>query len=191
MRSATLRHTDPMRPLHAPTLSDGEVRLRALTPADIPALVDACRDPEISRWTRVPFPYLREDAERFLAINETEAAAGEGIALAVADEPWDRLIGTIGLMEINSGRGEIGYWIAAPERGRGIATRAVVLLSDWARTELGLAELIILAHRDNRPSQRVAESAGFTDTGELRSVLRMPADRRHGYKLYALREHVP
>ena len=180
-----------MRALHAPTLSDGEVGVRGLTRADIPALVEACRDPEISRWTRVPFPYLREDAERFLAISAGEAAAGEGLALAVTDAPSDRLIGTIGLMGVEDGSGEIGYWIAAADRGRGVATRAVVLLTDWARTELGLTELAILAHRDNRPSQRVAESAGYTDTGEIRSVPRMPGDRRHGYKLYLRRAPAP
>lgn len=176
-----------MAPLRAPTLSDGEVGLRALRPADIPALVEACRDPEIPRWTRVPSPYLREDAERFLAITATEATAGEGIALAVTAAAEDRLIGTIGLMDIRADRGEIGYWIAAPERGRGVATRAVTLLSDWAHGQLGLRELRILAHRDNRPSQRVAESAGFADTGELRSLPRMPPELEHGYKLYVRR----
>ena len=35
------------------------------------------------------------------------------------------------------GHGEIGYWVAAEARGRGIATRAVRLLADWARDELG------------------------------------------------------
>jgi RimJ/RimL family protein N-acetyltransferase len=173
--------------LRAPTLSDGDVTLRGLVPSDIPALVEACRDPEIPRWTRVPSPYLREDAERFLAIAATEAATGEGIALAITAATRDRLIGTIGLMEIGDGKGEIGYWIAAPERGRGVATRAVALLSEWAHDELGLAELEILAHGDNRPSQRVAESAGFTDTGQVRSVARMPEAQSHGYKVYIRR----
>ena len=156
--------------------------------ADIPAIVAACQDPEIPRWTRVPSPYLREDAERFLAIAATEARAGEGVALAVCDAD-DRLIGTIGLMEVDRerGYGEIGYWIAAAARGRGAATRAVALVRDWAHAELGLAEIEILAHRDNRPSQLVAERAGFADTGELRSVARMPERIRDGYKVYVWR----
>ena len=83
------------------------------------------------------------------------------------------------------GYGEIGYWTAAPARGRGAATRAVALLRDWAHAELGLSEIEILAHRDNRPSQRVAERAGFADTGELRAVPRMPPGKRDGYQVYA------
>jgi RimJ/RimL family protein N-acetyltransferase len=175
-------------PIVAPTLSDGEIAVRPLARADIPDIVAACSDPEIPRWTRVPSPYTREDAEQFIAIAATEAAAGEGVALAVADA-GGRLIGTVGLMDVDRerGSGEIGYWTAAAARGRGAATRAVALLRDWAHSELGLGELEILPHRDNRPSQRVAERAGFTDTGEIRSVPRMPERIRDGYKVYVWR----
>jgi RimJ/RimL family protein N-acetyltransferase len=171
-----------------PELSDGEIAVRPFAAADIPALVAACQDPEIPRWTRVPSPYLREDAERFLAIASAEAAAGDGVALAIAGA-GGRLVGTIGLMEVDdaTGYGEIGYWTAKEARGRGAATRAVVLLRDWAHAELGLSAIEILAHRDNRPSQLVAERAGFDDTGELRTVARMPERIRHGYKVYAWR----
>ncbi len=182
-----LRHTGAMPAIRAPRLFDGDVGLRGLVASDIPAMVTACQDPEIPRWTRVPSPYLREDAERFLAVAAAEAAAGVGVALAVTIAAQDRLIGTVGLMDLNGGGGEIGYWIAAPVRGRGVASRAVRLLRGWAHAELGLDALEIFAHRDNRPSQRVAESAGFASTGEIRSVPRMPPGRRDGYKVYAWR----
>ena len=173
-----------MPPIVPPTLSDGEIGVRPLRDGDVPAIVAACQDPEIPRWTRVPTPYLREDAHRFLAVAASEAAAGEGVALAICDAS-DRLIGTVGLMELDRpGYAEIGYWIAAQARGRGAATRAVALVRDWAHAELGVTTLEILAHRDNRPSQVVAERAGFTDTGERRSVPRMPERIRDGYKVY-------
>jgi RimJ/RimL family protein N-acetyltransferase len=173
-----------MTALTAPTLTDGEITVRGLREADIPAIVAACQDPAISRWTRVPSPYTREDAVLFLASVVTEAAAGEGIALAVADGD-DRLIGTVGLMELDGdGSGEIGYWTAAKARGRGCTRRAVVLLRDWAHQALGLTTIEILAHRDNRPSQLVAERAGFADTGEIRTIKRMPPGRQDGYKRY-------
>jgi RimJ/RimL family protein N-acetyltransferase len=175
----------------APTLTDGEIAVRPLRESDVPAIVAACQDPEISRWTRVPSPYTVEDARRFLAIAATEAAAGEGVALAVADAR-DRLVGTVALFGLDgTGRGEIGYWTAAHARGRGVATRAVILLRDWAHAELGTTTLEILAHRDNRPSQLVAERAGFSDTGELRSVPRMPERIRDGYKVYVWRAARP
>jgi RimJ/RimL family protein N-acetyltransferase len=176
-----------MRRIVPPTLSDGEVVVRGLRDGDIPAIVAACQDPEIPRWTRVPSPYTREDAAQFLAVVAAEAAAGEGIALAVTDAD-DRLLGTVGLMGIEGGgSGEIGYWTAPEARGRGLTTRAVVLLRDWARDALGLELIEILAHRDNRPSQVVAERAGFADSGETRTVPRMPSGRQDGYKRYVWR----
>jgi RimJ/RimL family protein N-acetyltransferase len=169
----------------APRLTDGVIVVRGLRESDIPAILAACRDPEIPRWTRVPSPYTREDAERFLAISAADARAGAGVALAVADLD-DRLIGTVGLMNLDgAGYGEIGYWTAAAARGRGATTRAVVLLRDWAHAALGLTTIDVLPHRDNLASQRVAERAGFTDTGEIRTVARMPPGRREGYKRYS------
>jgi len=169
--------------LVAPTLSDGDVGIRPLREADVPALVAACQDPEISRWTRVPSPYTVEDARQFLAIAASEAAGGRGLALAITDA-GDRLIGTIGLMELDGETGEIGYWVAAEARGKGVAVRATVLLRDWAHAELGLREIEVLPHRDNAPSQRVAERAGFTDSGALRRIARMPPGRQDGYMVY-------
>ena len=38
-------------------ISDDVIRLRLRTDADNPAIVAACHDPEIVRWTRVPESY--------------------------------------------------------------------------------------------------------------------------------------
>jgi RimJ/RimL family protein N-acetyltransferase len=176
-----------MTAIVVPTLTDGVITVRGLRESDIPAIVAACRDPEIPRWTRVPSPYTREDAERFLAIAAAEARAGAGVALAVADAD-DRFLGTVGLMELDDeGHGEIGYWTAPEARGQGVTARAVALVRDWAHTALGVTTIDVLPHRDNLPSQRVAERAGFTDTGEIRSVPRMPPGRQEGYKRYVWR----
>ena len=182
------RHTAGMAAILPPRLRDGELLLRPMEERDVPAMVAACQDPEISRWTRVPVPYTAEDARRFMAIAAASAAAGDGVALIVAG-PGDVLAGTIGLMEVDRGRGrgEIGYWLAAGARGKGVATRAVVLLRDWAHAELGLDELEVMPHRDNAASNAVAVRAGFVDTGEVVRVQRMPPGRRDGYRRYVWR----
>jgi RimJ/RimL family protein N-acetyltransferase len=168
-----------------PTLTDGTVTVRPLRDADAPALVRACQDPEIPRWTRVPQPYTLEDARGFAAVAATEAAAGLGVALVVTDA-GGVLLGTIGLMEVdrNKGSGELGYWLAREARGRGAATRAVRLVTGWAAEELGLRRLEILTLPGNVASARVAERAGFTATGETRRVARMPPGRRDGYVVH-------
>lgn len=163
-----------------PTLSDGRLTLRPPRLGDVPALVDACQDPEISRWTRVPSPYAEEDARAWI---ESEI---EGVRLFVVDEN-DRLLGTVALMELDgAGYGEIGYWVAAAARGRGVAGGAVALLRDWAAAELGLTLIEMLVHRDNAASLRVPPRAGFEETGELRDApARLEQDTGPVYVVFA------
>lgn len=64
------------------------------------------------------------------------------------------------------------YWVAAPARGRGLATWALAALADRAFAELGLFRLE-LGHRvENVASCRVATGAGFAVEGIERSKLR-------------------
>ncbi len=73
------------------------------------------------------------------------------------------LLGATGLNVIDWERraADVGYWVAAPARGRGVATRAVRLVATWAFTVLGLEHLDLRPHRDNIVSQAVARGAGF------------------------------
>ena len=65
---------------------------------------------------------------------------------------------------------EIGYWVRAEARGRGVATRAVRLAAGWAFDQGDVVRLQLRADVHNRASQRVAENAGFQREGVLRSV---------------------
>jgi RimJ/RimL family protein N-acetyltransferase len=160
--------------MELPTLRDDDLVLRPKRPQDAAAITAACQDPEIPRWTLVPSPYTRAHADEFILTSEAEAAAGTSVSLLAVDAAADRLLGSFSLMELDRAPryGEIGYWVAATERGRGVAPRAVRLLTGWAQRELGLERIEILAHRDNAPSRRVAEKAGYRDSGELRACPR-------------------
>jgi RimJ/RimL family protein N-acetyltransferase len=164
--------------MELPTLRDGGLVLRPKVPGDADALTAACQDPEIQRWTFVPSPYTRADADHYIALSEQEAAAGTAVHLVAVDAEDGRVLGSFSIMELDRepGYGEIGYWVAAEARGRGIATRAVRLLTDWGRAELGLTRLEILPHKDNEASKRVAEKAGYRDTGQLVAPVRGESD---------------
>jgi len=153
-----LRHPDP-------PLSDGVITLRAKSRRDVDTLTLLCADPAIPRWTRVPSPYTREDALSWIAVCELELAAGRAIDWLAVDEA-DDVLASVGVQSIDGPTAEIGYWVAAHARGRGVATRAVRLASDWALRELGLEVLEIIAHEDNPASQGVARAAGYTVSGE-------------------------
>ena len=158
-----LRHPDP-------PLRDGVITLREKRMEDVDALVDLCQDPAIPRWTRVPVPYTREDALSWIAASELELTTGTAIDWLAVDEQ-DDVVASVAIQDIRRDRGvgEIGYWVAARARGRGIATRAVRLVARWARDELRLRTLEIMVHEDNLASQGVARAAGFQQTGERRA----------------------
>ena len=160
-------------------LEDGDVVLRPFVDEDIPAIVAACQDPEIPRWTSVPSPYTEEDARRYLA------GAPNMYAFAVVDRDTGVLLGSVGFQLLNHSRATFGYWVAREARGRGVATRALRLLSRWALSEHGLARVQLIVEPENVASIRVAENAGFQREALLRSYIELKGRRRDVY-LYAL-----
>ena len=146
-----------------PPLRDDVVALRDWARRDAAALVEICQDAEIPRWTLAPSPYGMADAHRFLNHVEDGWATGATATLAIVDTYDGRLLGNAGLQAIDWDQqaADVGYMLAAPARGRGLATRAVGLLADWAFGPLGLSRLEIRAEVGNAPSQAVAQRAGF------------------------------
>jgi RimJ/RimL family protein N-acetyltransferase len=152
----------------------------------LPALETACQDPEISHWIPfVPHPYTRADAEHYVRACVASDEA-ERRPFAIVD-PSGHLLGSIDL-RINSHqyRGHVGYWVAAPARGRGVCTDALRLLSRWALDELELQRLELITDPDNLASQRVAEKVGFQREGVLRAHLRHPDGRIRDSVMFSL-----
>ena len=158
-------------------LTDGVVTLRPLRDADVPAIVAACSDPETSRFTtELPHPYTESDARSYVSYSADCLRGVDRRPLAIADSGTDVLVGAI---EVRLGdEGSVGYWVAPEARGRGVATRALTLLSRWAVTEGGVLRLVLTTHPENMASQRVAEKAGFVREGVLRSHTRFREGRR-------------
>ncbi len=161
-------------------LCDGPTALRPWRDSDLRQLVDACQDPEISRWTRVPSRYGESDARRYLQHRYDMAFGGLAAPFAIVRAPDGELLGSITLTRIvwEHARAEVGYWLAEPARGEGHATRAVTLACEWGFQQLGLDRIALLAATDNGASQRVAERSGFAREGVLRSYMRHLTERR-------------
>jgi RimJ/RimL family protein N-acetyltransferase len=73
-------------------------------------------------------------------------------------------IGTHGPVD-EAGRVEIGYGLAAPSRGQGYGSEAVLAVTGWllSQPEVRLVQAHTLT--DNLPSRRVLEKAGFRYLG--------------------------
>ena len=155
-------------------LIDGETALRAWRDSDLRPLVVACQDPEISRWTRVPYPYGPSDARAYLLQRHDTLHAGTAAPFAIVSAAdRDQQLGSISLMRFSwqHARAEVGYWLAEDARGQGHVTRAVRLITEWGFRHLGLERIDLLAATGNPASQRVAERCGFTREAVLRSYL--------------------
>jgi RimJ/RimL family protein N-acetyltransferase len=156
-------------------LVEGPTALRPWRDADVPWVVEACRDPEIPRWTAVPSPYRESDARAFMARRHDSLNAGTEAPFAILKrEDVDHgLLGSISLLRFawEDLRCEVGYWLAPEARGNGHATRAVARICGWGFETLGLERIELHAATGNLHSHRVAERAGFTREAVLRSHL--------------------
>jgi [ribosomal protein S5]-alanine N-acetyltransferase len=176
----------PEIPLPDPPLADGEVLLRPFDRDDERAIVEAVQDPEIPRWTSIPAPYRDRDAKEYVARAERDRRAGRELGLAIVDRHDGALLGGIGLvMDGPQRRAEVGYWVAAGARRRGVGTRALRLLAGWAIDRLGVKRVELLANPANEASQRLAEAAGFKREGLLRSY-RVRKGRREDLVMFSL-----
>jgi RimJ/RimL family protein N-acetyltransferase/nitrite reductase/ring-hydroxylating ferredoxin subunit len=158
---------DPPRP----PLTDGVITLRPFRADDAAAVAEACQDPDIARWIpMIPIPYSIDHARAFILMTLEHWHEGTGCEFAIADAATDRLLGSIGLhLSKIPNRLAIGYWVAAAERGRGIAVRAVRLVARWAFDRFGGERLSLWTLPGNVASQCVAEKAGFRFEGVLRN----------------------
>ena len=108
---------------------------------------------------RMPSPYAQSDAIAFIS-SCTQADPETNFAIVVDGA----VAGSIGLTpghDIYRRSAEIGYWLGARWRGRGIATIALQGVSQWAFENFDLVRLHAAVFTWNPASARVLEKAGF------------------------------
>jgi RimJ/RimL family protein N-acetyltransferase len=155
----------------SPPLADDLIRLEPLEQRHaLPLLAAVVGDDEIPRYTRVPANpdegFVRSWIRRYERGWEDGTSAGFA-ALDLAGN----LLGFASIVRLDrlAAEGEIGYVVGKEARGRGVATRAVQLLTRWSFEDLGLERLELLINPENTGSERVAERAGYRFEGVLRS----------------------
>jgi RimJ/RimL family protein N-acetyltransferase len=149
-------------------LTGRTVRLRPWREDDVDAVLAACQDAEIQRWTEVPVPYRREHAAGFVGVMAARTRAAGGGQFAVETLDGSGPVGAMTLFPPRDGVGGAGYWTVAAHRSRGFTGEALRILAAWAFDDLGLRRLELVVHPANAGSRRVAESAGFVAEGVLR-----------------------
>jgi RimJ/RimL family protein N-acetyltransferase len=155
----------------ASPLADDTIRLEPLEQRHAPKLLTVIDgDPDIARFTRVPaepdLTFVRSWIRRY----ENGWNDGSCAGFAIVDHD-DALLGFAALVQadLDAGEAELGYVVAQAARGRGLATRALRLLTDWSFEGLRLERLELMISPDNVGSERVADRAGYRFEGVLRS----------------------
>jgi RimJ/RimL family protein N-acetyltransferase len=152
-------------------LNTERLLLRTVGPQDTDAVYEAAQDPDIQRWTTIPSPYLREHAEAFVGQVVPDGWADASTFTFGVFLPSGELVGMLGLAMRSLGVAEVGFWAARAHRGNGYVTEATLAASRWAFTQLSVDRVEWRAEVGNAGSRAVAERAGFTIEGVLRSAI--------------------
>lgn len=148
-------------------------------------------DPYIySRTLMLPANYGESDAQWFLNYSKEQTDKfGHALNFAIRD-PDGNLIGGIGFLGMNSSpaiahKDELGYWMAAAFRGKGIMTDAVRKMIDYGFTVRQLSRIEAHLYAFNVESEAVLKRCGFTQEGYLRKAY-YRNNEYHDAKLYAI-----
>ena len=122
-------------------LSKEELTLRPFRSEEMDRLALLCNNKKI--WDNVrdvlPHPYTIKDASEFICLCRLETPQ-----TTFAIEYCGELSGCIGLVpqaDVYRLGAELGYWIGEPYWGKGIATKAVELISAYGFQQLGLERI--------------------------------------------------
>ena len=115
---------------------------------------------------RFPHPYTHADARNWLD-SVVGVSPETNFAIAVDDEA----VGGIGFTvqpDVGVRSAEIGYWLGEEFWGRGIATGALIAVTDYAFKNYDLCRLYAHVFEWNPGSARVLEKAGYEFEGRLK-----------------------
>ena len=145
-----------------PEVTTSRLVLRDLRTGDAAAVAAGAGDRRVAQYLiQVPSPYPVALARRWVTHRMGWWELGRGVTFAITlhDEP-DALIGTVSLRRYTRDRrAELGYWLAAPAWGKGLATEAARAAVDFGFRELGLARVYAQVLAGNRASLGVVRQA--------------------------------
>ncbi len=142
--------------------------LRPFSAEDAPSLARFAEDVTVWRNLRdaFPHPYTLDHARGFI---EHVQGRPSGCHLAIVIE--GQAVGSIGLKlgeDVERVSAELGYWLGAPFRGRGVMTEAIRAFTDESFERFSLTRIFALPFAHNTASCRALEKAGFTLEATLR-----------------------
>jgi [ribosomal protein S5]-alanine N-acetyltransferase len=151
---------------------------RLISPADAAGLAELLT---ANRAFLMPFEPLRSEGYftaggQLAGITDALQRHADGVILPHVIVDADRIVGRITLNGIVRGpllSCSVGYWLAEPATGRGLATAALREIAGIAFGELGLHRIQAETLLHNVASQRVLQRNGFVRIGMAPAYLRI------------------
>ncbi|MEU1898572.1 GNAT family protein [Nocardiopsis dassonvillei] len=168
-------------------LDDG-AELRPLEPwnaAELLGCVDSARE-HLSAWTHLAHRVVdRSSARRLLQEYADRQARDSGRYLGIWDE--GELVGGALFRAFDTRLGvcEVGVWVVPKARGKGLATRALWTMTDWAIRGRGLHRVELRTSPANAETRAVAERLGMRREGTLRQAVPV-GGVRHDSEVWAV-----
>lgn len=133
-------------------------------------------------------PYTEKNAEEFIKRQDNS-----DMEKVFAIDYNGELCGLVGLIlqkDVYRKSAEIGYWIGEPFWGKGIATKAVELITEYAFDELKLIRIFAGAFEYNVGSMKVLEKNGFQKEGISKKMVFKNEKIWDEHKYYLLNEQI-
>jgi len=147
------------------------ILLRHLAENDAEFLYTHVSNPNVRKQLRqLPDPYLIEHAHEFISKTLSDSESGDEFHFAVELVETRQITGVIGSFYPGENRdvAEIGYWLGEEFWGRGFATEAVKLFTEFLRKEKNVKSFVAHVFENNFGSIRVLEKNGFISAGLAR-----------------------
>ncbi|MGH3949359.1 MAG: GNAT family N-acetyltransferase [Pseudonocardiaceae bacterium] len=144
---------------------------------DRPALIPAFADPEMRRYVPQYTIDTLEQAGEYVASRAAEWADGLRCSWAIAEPTSGRLLGEVGLknLDLTAATGEVAVWVHSEARGKGVAATAVDAAVRFGVGALGLVQVDFMCDEDNRASAALARHCGFELVGPTESPAGVPS----------------
>lgn len=176
-----------------PALETPRLLLRPVDERDAADVFLFASNPAVTRYTLWTAHETLDDTFAFVRDYARSRYAGrepDPLGIVLKDDPTRSVVGSVGCFWVSKRDGvmELGYNLAEPYWGRGIAAEAARRVLDYLFEEYPVVRVQARVIEGNEASARVARKLGMTPEGKLRSLL-LHRDRHVDVEFYSVLRH--
>ncbi len=154
-----------------PALTTNRLILRAFTLADSARVRQLAGNKLIADvTTNIPHPYPESLAKEWIQSCSEKWKNKELASYAITSKDTGKVIGAISLMHLNTGEGELGYWVGVDYWNNGYGTEACKKMIQFGFNVLKLKRIHARHLSRNPASGKVLLNSGLTHIGSSESV---------------------